>query len=206
MSQPCVDPTMFLIDEDGSLVPQEHLQWRHVATARINGNTATLQRSSTPVNVNLGAVQAAWTNTTPLTQNAYALITRGGAFIELGPRNRGAVEQHWGWAVGTPDAIPADPLLTLSSRFGGGVDAGVGGTWNYDKYSIYQDRSAPHTAFLGPVIAVPPRATMKAKCALFFKSDNWTGANVDGGITEGAETNRVSSGETVIDIYAYPNL
>lgn len=205
MTEGCVDPAMFLL-EDGVLIPHEHLQWRHVATAKVEGVAQNWPRSNTAQRSRLSICQAAWTNTTAITQNVYALVSRGGSSIELGPANRAAIEQHWGWAVGAADIPPADPAVGLSSRFGGGIDTGTAGGLGYLDYSIYNDRIGPRTAFLGPTLSVVTNATIKARCEIWFVSDYWTAANVDGGATEGAENNYIVSGETRVDLYSYPEL
>jgi hypothetical protein len=200
----CFDPADFETI-DGALEPHEYLQWRHVATAFVAGSETSYPRSATGRNDLLHTVQAAWTNTTPIAQLVYGLVTRGGSMVVFGPRNRAGIAQWHGIGTGV---APADPATLFVSRHGGGVDTGTAGINNYLDYAIYEDRQGPRTAFLGTAtnIVLPPGQQIKGRVDIRFVTDSWSGANVDGGNTEGVQTSTVVSGSTRVDLYAIPVL
>lgn len=204
----CIDPGSFIV-EDGAIVPLPERQWRHVATAEVSGVGRSYPRSATPPDGLLLTVQVDWTNTTTLDQIVYALLTRGGARMVLGPRNRATIDTYLGFSAGTAPPDPTVDDMELFSRWGGGIDTGTGGIFGNDDYSIWEDRQPEHSALFGGVLLdTTPRVAVgeqvKARCELHFVTDNWTGNTVDGGNTEGVDTNLLSTGAARVDIYAYP--
>lgn len=198
MTYPCVNETQFDMT-DGAISPKDFMQWRHVAT-----NTApSIGRSYPPtgpaINDALHTVQAQWTNTSPLPQRVYALLTRSGSQVVLMMRSRAYIETGFGTAVG---AAPADPATTtVHGRFGiGGTTATSG---ENAPYIVLETRMGERTTPIGAHTLVPAGQQFKARVALSFKSDNWENLPTFLGGNIELEA-KITTGATQIDLFAYP--
>ncbi|QGH80042.1 hypothetical protein SEA_NHAGOS_31 [Gordonia phage NHagos] len=204
MTYPCVDPEHFDAT-DGEISPQPWTQYRHIATTE-----ALSKAGSYPVagggakNDLLQTLQVSWTNSSPLDQLVYGLVTRGGAVLALQARSRGYLVMSHGIAVGA-----GTPPVEEVSRFGVGLDVGSGGTFGTNtKYGVIEQRQNSRTLPLMPQQAgwlrLAPGDTVTARVELRFRSDFWeTQAITDG--EQGSESSYVT-GDTRLDLYAVPVL
>lgn len=204
-SEGCVVSPQFEV-QDGVLVPSEYLQQRHVTSAEYVGVDRTIARSSTAQNTVLQSFTATWLNSTPFTHRVTAILSRDGAVMTLGSRNRAVLETSAAVAVGlAPLTLPGQVAF---SRWGGGVDVGTAGLFSYDAYSIWEDRKPPTASLLPGAsgVLVSSGSSIAVKVEVKFLSLNWTGANIDNGNSEGAQTNTVYTGASRIDVFATPDL
>lgn len=198
MSFPCVNPGQIAVTADGVISPQHYMQWRHVATAFIAGTVLNPPRGGAALNIAISDITATWTNTTPISQVAYALVTRGGSQAVVQGKSRVAINMSHGVSVG---AAPPAPALTLVSRFGTGIDTGFAAIVNQD-FSIAEKRIGKRTALLGANTTVPAGQQFKARNELRLVSDAWDTLTIDGGTAE--FESQFLIGDTQVDVFAYP--
>lgn len=198
MSFPCINTAQ--LDPAGGLHPKPIYQWRHLATASAVSVDVTLTFGGAAHNDLIHTVQALWSNTTGITYQVYALVTRGGSVMFVTQRSRGYLNQLHGTAVGV---APADPATVLVSRMGVGGDTGLNS--GQADYGIIEERAGDRTAFLGVTTAVPTGQQFKARCELRFVTDFWeTTTPINGDGTPGEIENGYLSGATRVDLYGYP--
>lgn len=150
----------------------------------------------------LQSVLAQWTNDTPIDQDVYGLITRGGSRVTLQARSRGYLALASGYAEGDD---PGD--LTVCSKTGTGGDMGAGGLLaTGTSYCVCEVRQNSCTIPLAPervgMHRLAPGATLTAMAQVSFVSEFWENSSITGG-----DTNTESSYETgdmQIDLYALP--
>ncbi|WP_228044540.1 DUF7172 family protein [Rhodococcus pyridinivorans] len=200
MTHPCVDPDDFEMVDGTHLRPRDHMQWRHVA---VNYANATVQsfppNDGTAKDVALHTVQAQWTNTTPRPQYAYALLTRAGGRMAFQSQSSAFIQISGGQSSGVS---PADPsALTVISKFGIGYTRGATAAGDA-YYGVIETRMGDRTMILGDRVLLAPGETVKYRAALRFISNYWEYRPIHQGTTElEAE---IDSGESQIDIFAYP--
>lgn len=199
MTFPCVNEQQ--IDAtDGVLSPEPYMQWRHVATASAVNTVLTPAQGGGAINTLINDITATWTNTSPIAQIAYALVTRGGSQMITQARSALFINTQQGVSVG---AAPPAPTLALVSRFGGGVDTGVNGIFGVD-FAIQEQRCGPRTMMCGSNTSVPAGQQFKARNELRLVSDFWETTGIDGG--NGEFESYITVGEVRVDIFAYPSL
>ncbi|MCM6774969.1 hypothetical protein NDR87_26350 [Nocardia sp. CDC159] len=195
MTNPCIDPNAFDVT-DGAISPHTWLQWRHVQTGSATGTIVDPLTDTAEVLSH--TLQIAWTNTSPISQHAYGLCTRGASQVITTANKRFAVEQRRGWAFGT---APADPPVTMqTSRHGGGLDLGL-----YQSsaiFGIWEHRQGTTTTPIGPDVVLAPGQTLKVRVAVYVVRDSWS-PNPSASFVNEAE-NRIETGDTRLDIFAYP--
>lgn len=201
MTYPCVNEDQFNMD-GGAISPKEFMQWRHVAV-----NTAASIDKQYPPNTAwttpdpLHTIVASWTNTSPVNQKVYGLLTRGGSTVVLMARSRAFIEVKSGVVVGV---APADPAASLSiSRFGIGFDRGLE-LFTYPRYTVLEHRIGERTMLIGDTHTVAPGETLKIAAAVAYVAENWETVAIynDNSQLEA----RITSGATQLDLYAYPSL
>lgn len=200
----CVEPNHF-DDTDGAVSPQPWTQYRQVATAY-----AASKAGSYPVagggnkNALLQTLAAQWVNNSPLSQQVYGLVTRGGSSMALQARSRGYLVMSHGVHVSA-----AAPAMVEASRFGCGLDVGSGGTFGTNTaYGVGEVRQHSRTMPLMPQNAgwllVGPGQTVTAAVTLRFISDFWESQAIANG-EDGSESSYVT-GDTRLDLFAIPVL
>ncbi len=206
MTFPCVDPNMF-DPNGGAPTPREWLQWRHVATQ----SAASVEQLDIPPSASLPDIlihtlQVQYTNTTPIPQQVYGLITRGGTQWALNAPNQFTLNQSHGTAVGV---APPDPSLTLVSKMGGGMVATVTG-FGQQLYNIIEDRAGTRTSLIGDTITLPVGQTYKARMELRLVGIVWDTQQPSNNTLNGADATeaerRFMSGDTRLDLFSYPLL
>lgn len=203
MTNPCVDENHFRVLPDGSIAPQPWMQWRWVygvAAESKSGNYGV----SGGVNKNdlLHSLTARWVNNSPLTQQVYGEVFRGGSRVTLQARSRGFLSLWHGARIGAGAITPIEV-----SRMGIGADVGKGGLLAVGTgFCLVTNRQNSLTMPLMPAQVgswdIPPGGEFNAKVELRFGSEYWEVGTVDGG-SNGVESSYVS-GDTRLDLFATP--
>lgn len=199
MTFPCINED-HIDATDGVLSPEPYMQWRHVATASAANTVLTPAQGGAAINTLINDITASWVNTSPIPQIAYAMVTRSGSQLIVQARSALFINTRQGVNVG---AAPPAPTLTLVSRFGGGIDAGVDGILGVN-FAIQEQRCGPRTMLCGANTTVPTGQTFQARNELRLVSDFWETSGINGGNSE--FESYVTVGETRVDIFAYPSL
>jgi hypothetical protein len=192
---------------NGVIAPQPWMQLRRVATT----STASVAKSYDPQggatkNEVYQTITVDWTNNTPLTQYVYGLVHQGGCAVSLQARSRGYIQVNHGFEVGP---APKAPALTEVSRFGGGVDMGMGGLLAFGTdYGIHSVRSHSTSVPLMPQLtgwkAVQPGQRATATVEVRFVSEFWENTTITGGKANTDCT--VLAGELGLDLFAVPQI
>lgn len=205
MTFPCINTDQYDMVDGTHLQPKPHMQWRHVATNVLASNTYnfTVVQASAPAQ-DLAQLQVQWTNTSPISQKVYGMLTRGCTEVVTQARQVAYCETYWGAAQG---AAPADPTAsTFIGRFGNGSDCGVfpsGGT--NALYLITDTRTLERTYPVGNVITLPAGHTYKLRIRLRYDAAQWETVGVDGGNTTETECSLVT-GASRLDLFSVPDL
>lgn len=151
----------------------------------------------------LHALQTSYTNDTPIAQDVYGKITRGGARVSLQARSRGGLQLSSGYKVAVGDA----GALIPSSMFGCGADMARSGTLALGTtFGVIEERMNSVTIPLAPERAgwqrLNPGQTLTARAELRFISEYWESSTIDGG-TSGSESS-YETGGTRLDLFAVP--
>ena len=188
-----------------SLAPQPWMQQRLVAS----GTAESVSKSYAPTdgeakNDALQALQVLWTNTTPIDQYVYGLMTKSGSQVTLQCRSRGYITTGHGARV---DTGVQTPVITEVSRFGIGSDLGKGGilaTGGAFGISELRQNSVtmPFQPHLTGWIHVPVGKTITARVEVKFVSEFWESSNIDGG--DGDTESKVITGGIRLDLFALP--
>jgi hypothetical protein len=187
------------------LSPQPWMQLRQVATRSVDAVVKAYNPADgTPKNDLVQTVQTAWTNTTPISQWVYGLMTRAGSQVTLQCRSRGYLSTRHAVHVGS-----GVPTLTMAevSRFGIGSDLGNGGILNVGgAYAISELRQNSVTMPLQPHLTgwllVAAGQTVTAAVEVRFVSEFWEGSMIDGG--DGNTESKIAAGELRLDLFAVP--
>lgn len=205
MTYPCVNPDHFDAT-DGVISPQPWMQWRHITTDERVSATGTYPVSGGGVKNNLlQSLTSTWTNNSPVAQDVYGLLTRGGSTMILTARSRANLVTKTSLVAGAV----AGAAVELS-RFGCGLDRGLAGlVGNEAAFGVIELQQGERTMLVTPSLTVPslavaPGQSITAAVEIWFTSDNWESATINGG-EEGAES-RYVTGETRLDLFAYPAL
>jgi len=202
MTFPCINEDEFEMVDGTHVRPLEHMQWRHVATALAPDETQTLAAADgTAKNISIHSLQAQWTNNSPVPQNVYGLLTRGGSRVVLMARSRAYLQVSFGQAVGVGVGDPSPS--TLLTRFGCGAYRGLE-LFTNPRFMVVEHRIGERTSLIGDTNTVDPGETVKVAAAVSFVSENWESVAIAGGSSE-LEAG-FTSGATQIDLYAYPLL
>lgn len=202
MSYPCVNTTHFQVIGGTDLEPQPYMQWRHVATNTLASNTYSYTPVGSNPSADLADLQVQWTNSSPISQVVYCMITRGATKVITQARAVAALQTSFGQTAG---ASPADPTMpgTVIGLFGNGGDSGAVGS--NALYMITESRQAERTYPLGSVVTLPATQTVKFRIRLRWNAVAWESTGVDGGNTSETESTLVT-GDTRLDIFAIPSL
>ena len=92
------DPNHFAQDDDGGLRPQPWMQWRQLDSVGAKSKTGTYNVTGGGNKDDLlHSLNRRWRNDTPVPQNVYGLITRGGCRVTLQARSRGGLVVRSGY-------------------------------------------------------------------------------------------------------------
>jgi hypothetical protein len=149
------------------------------------------------------ALQTSWTNDTPVDQEVYGKITRGGARVTLQARSRGGLRLATGYQIAVGDPGP----LVTASMFGCGADMARSGTLALGTtFGMIEERMNAVTIPLAPERAgwarLAPGETITARAELRFISEYWESSTLDGGAS-GTESS-YETGGTRLDLFAVP--
>lgn len=195
--------------EDGVLGPQLWMQQRLVATAE----APSVSRSYAPIggakNDLVHTVSVSWTNNTPIAQQVYGLVTRGGVQVALTARSRGYLAALHGVEITGSAEPPTSWNLVEVSRHGCGLDVGGGGLLGLEaRFGVQEYRAHSATAPLMPHMPgmwlVEPGQTIHARVELRFVAPAWEATGVEGG--EHDTESGFISGDTRLDLVAIPLL
>ena len=188
-----------------ALAPQPWMQLRGVAT----GQTTSVSRSYDPSDGQaksdlIQTLTVDWTNTSPVSQYVYGMVTKSGSQVTLQCRSRGYLATSHAVHVGT-----GTPTLDMTevSRFGVGSDLGNGGLLNLGgAYAISELRqnstSVPLMPHLTQWFLVAAGETITAKIEVRFVSESWENTQIDGG--DGDTESKVVTGDVRLDLFAVP--
>lgn len=154
----------------------------------------------------LHGLQLEWINDTPVAQDVYGKITRGGCRVTLQARSRGGLVLSSGYSLNTP-GDPGD--LVPCSMVGCGADMARSGTLALGTtFAVVEERQNSVTIPLAPERAgwarLEPGQRITARAELRFVSEFWESTTIDGG-TSGSESS-YESGGTRLDLFAVPVL
>lgn len=193
-------------DNDGvALTPQPWMQLRQVASRSVE----SVSKSYDPTdgkdrNEELQTVTVSWTNTTPIPQYVYGMVSKSGGQVTLQARSRGYLSTGHAAkvAVGTPSLTPVEV-----SRFGIGSDVGNGGILKIGgAFAISEYRQNSATIPLMPHVTgwyvVAPGETFAGNVTVRFVSEVWENTNIDGG--DGDTQSMVITGSLRVDLFAVP--
>lgn len=198
MSFPCINTQQFQMVGGTHLQPQDYMQWRHVATSLLDSNTYSYTAAGADPEADLVQHQVQWTNTSPISQLVYCMITRGATRVVTQARSLAHLDTYF--AV-TQGAAPADPNPipgTLIGAFGNGsnIDVATGAL-----FLITETRTAEHTYPIGSTVTLPAGHTYKLRIRLRWATDFWE-TSVEGGLSE-TESSLVT-GATRLDLFSIP--
>lgn len=198
-----LEPAHFCL-KDGVITPQPWMQWRQVAGVEAASKSQSYNVVG-GINKNelIHYLTTTYTNTTPIDQWVYGLITRGGCRVTLQARSRGYLQVKSGYAQDEVDPGP----LEVASRVGVGADIGRGGVLAIGtSFCIAEERMNSVTFPLAPERAgwhrLPPGQTFIARAEVRFVTEQYEVTSIDGG-TNGAESSWESGG-TRLDLFAVP--
>lgn len=151
----------------------------------------------------LHSLQLSWTNTSPIDQQVYGMITRGGGRVALQARSRGGLVCSSGYQQHVSDPGP----LAVASMLAVGADMARGGTLaTGTTFCVIEARQNSLTFPLAPERCgwwqLPPGETLTAKVELRFVSEFWENTTIDGG-DSGSESG-YETGDTRLDLFAVP--
>lgn len=197
----------FKLTDDTTIGPQPWMQLRMVAT----GETPAASKFYDPsdgVNKNdlIQTLDVEWTNTSPVAQSVYGLVTKSGSQVTLQCRSRGYVSTAHAVDIGT--GTPTLEVVEVS-RFGVGSDLGNGGILNIGgAFGISEFRQHSLTMPLMPHVTswftVPAGETISARVEVRFFSEYWEGSMIDGG--DGDTEAKVITGSLRLDLFAVPSI
>lgn len=198
MSFPCID-TDYFYTADG-LAPFLDLQERHVATTSAVSWEQTLAPKGAAKNILYQTLDVKFENASPLSQQAFCMITRGGSQVVLTARSRATLSLSANLSMAPFPGTAPPPGGSVVSRSGVGADTGLQGIQT--DFAVVEDRQGQHTFQIGEVFVVPPMNVFWIAMELRFVSDNWENGTINGG---DAETEaKVLTGATRMDIFATP--
>jgi hypothetical protein len=153
-------------------------------------------------------LMSSWTNTTPINQWVYGMITRGGVRMTVQARTQAYILVLSGYVV-SETTTPGTPTLTLSSAIGCGADTGLGGELSVGAgYCIIEERQNAVTFPVQPEVAgwvnLAPGETYTAALQVRYAAPTWETETIDGGNTD-TDTS-YDDGGTRLDIFALPVL
>ncbi len=97
MTSACFDERHF-IEIDGALRPAPWMQWRHVASVGAKGKSVSYGvTGGGNKDELLQSLKTGWVNDSPIDQQVYGLITRGGQRVTLQARSRGGLVLRSGY-------------------------------------------------------------------------------------------------------------
>ena len=190
---------------DDQIGPQPWMQLRCVASEQAESVSKSYDVSDGWGKDDLAlAVQAEWTNTTPMTQYVYGLVTKSGSQVTLQCRSRGYLST--GHAIDVTSGTPSPSVIEVS-RFGIGSDVGKGGILAIGgAYGISELRQNSTTTMLMPHLTgwfpVEPGETFAGRVEVKFISEFWENTMIDGG--DGDTESKFVTGDYRLDLFAIP--
>jgi hypothetical protein len=152
----------------------------------------------------LHSLQLEWVNDTPVAQEVYGLISRGGCRVTLQARSRGSLVLSSGYKLNTPGDAGA---LVPCSMVGCGADMARSGTLAIGTtFGMIEERMNSVTIPLAPERTgwsrLEPGESICARAELRFVSEFWENTTIDGGAS-GTESS-YETGATRLDLFAVP--
>lgn len=194
---------------DGAVGPQPWMQLRAVAT----GSADSVSKTYDPTdgwakNDTLQTVTVTYTNTTPVAQWVYGMVSKSGSQVTLQCRSRAYIST--GHAVWTGASGGTPSLTTIEvSRFGVGTDLGAGGILSIGgAFAISELRGNSATIPLMPHVTqwylVGAGQKFAAQVVVKFVSEKWENTLIDGG--DGNTESKVITGDLRVDLFAVPSV
>mgnify|MGYP000960661729 FL=1 len=198
----------FQVTEETVVAPQPWMQMQHIGGAEADAKSRSYDPTS-GFNKNeiLQTLQVSWTNTSPVRQWVYGMVTRGGSRVTLQCRSRGYISTRHGMVKNNGET-PTFTMIEVS-RFGVGSDVGAGGILKIGgEYAISELRqntvTAPFMPHLTGWTLMEPGETIHAKVEVRFVSERWENSLVNGG--DGNTESTVIAGELRLDLFSVPTL
>ncbi|WP_166905903.1 hypothetical protein [Mycobacterium sp. DL440] len=193
---------------DEAIEPQPWTQYRILATKTAPSVSRTYDTSGGSNKDELvHTVDVQWTNNTPVPQQVYGMVTRGGSQVTLQARSRGYLQMlHGADKLSTPTPPSSFDMIEVS-RFGCGMDTGKGGILAVGTgFAVHEVRQNSITAPFMPHSVgwetIAPGETFFGRVQIRFKSDYWEATIIDGG-DQNTESLFIS-GDTRVDLYGVP--
>lgn len=198
MSSDCFDTNQF--ENIDGLNPYPWLQYRHVSSQSVPSYSLSYGPREGSKDILIHELDVTWTNSSPIPQYAYGLISRSPSVIVGTGRSSQTIQVIGGQTVGV--APPRPGRTMLDSIHGGGFDAGS--ALSLAMYSVWEDRARGGTLLFGETQVVNPGESWRgwASCRYVHAAADTSG--IYGGNNE--TEMRFTSGATQIDVYAYPKL
>lgn len=190
-----------------SVGPQPWMQLRLVGTEEVDAVSVNYDPSGGVAKSDLlQTLQGSWTNTTPVSQQVYGLITRGGTRVTLQSRSRGYLSMEHSVDFTTGETEPVFQMTEVS-RVGVGSDLGNGGLLSLGgAFAVSEFRQNSITMPLMPHVTgwwiVAPGETVHALIRVGFVSEYWEGSVIDGGDSD--TESAVIAGGLRLDLFALP--
>jgi hypothetical protein len=192
---------------DGAVKPQPWMQLRGVASEEVPSVSKSYATAGGGnKNELLQTVQTHWTNTAPMSQWVYGVVTHEGSEVTLQARSRGYLAMWHGVDI---SADGAGIVMTDVSHAGGGADIGVAGLLGIGTgFGAHSVRFNSHSIPLMPQVTgwylVAPGERFNAKVQVRFVSDFWENTTIDGG--DQSTESVILSGGVRLDLFAVPSV
>lgn len=196
-----------LLITDTTIGPQPWMQLRLVASEEVASVSRSYDVSDGEAKDDLlQTLNVEWTNTSPVEQWVYGMVTKSGSKVTLQCRSRGYISTthavYVGWSNPSLGAVEV-------SRFGVGSDLGNGGLLKIGgAYAISELRqNSQSTPFIPHVTGwniVRPGETIWGEVVTSFVSEDWENTQIEGG--DGDTESSITTGDIRLDLFAVPAL
>ncbi len=192
---------------DEAIGPQEWMQLRLVATEQVPSVAKSYDTVGGSNKSDLmQELVGSWTNDSPIAQNVYGLVTKGGSQVTLQARSRGYLSMGHAVDFVTGAGDPAFDLVEVS-KTGVGSDLGKSGLLALGgAFGMSELRSNSVTMPFMPHLTgwwtVAPGETIHAAIQVYFVSEFWENTILDGGDSD--TQSMVIAGEIRLDLFALP--
>ena len=201
------EPNHFQVTEETVVAPQPWMQMQHVAGVHVEAKAKSFDPTSGFNKAEtLQVLETSITNTAPVRQWVYGLVTRGGSRVTLTCRSRGYISTRHAMVI--TSETPAYNMIEVS-RFGCGSDVGAGGILKIGgEYAINELRQNTVTMPFMPHqtkwFMLEPGETLHAKIDTRFISERWENSLINGG--DGDTESTVVAGDLRLDLFSVPTL
>lgn len=198
----------FQVTAETVVAPQPWMQMQHIGGAEADAVSRHYEPTSGfNKSDGLQNLQVSWTNTSPVRQWVYGMVTRAGSRVTLQCRSRGYISTRHAMVKNNGETPTFG--MTEVSRFGVGSDVGAGGILKIGgEYAISELRqntvTAPFMPHLTGWTLMEPGETIHARIETRFISERWENSLVNGG--DGDTESTVVAGELRLDLFSVPTL